>query len=77
MTRQINPLYVFTLWYKPGKTMQGLIENCRGHRAALIVAIVFGMIQALPVYSREASLGSLVILIGASLGFFGLYFFLT
>ena len=57
MTKQINPLYVFTLWYKPGKTMQGLIENGRGHRAALIVAIVFGMIQALPVYSSEASLG--------------------
>ena len=36
MTKQINPLYVFTLWYKPGKTMQGLIENGRGHRAALI-----------------------------------------
>ena len=75
MTRQINPLYVFTLWYKPGKTMQGLIENGRGHRAALIVAIVFGMIQALPVYSSEASLGLSAFLIGASLGFFGLYFF--
>ena len=75
MTEQINPLYVFTLWYKPGKTMQGLIENGRGHRAALIVAIVFGMLQALPVYSSEASLGLSVFLIGASLGFFGLYFF--
>ena len=75
MTKQINPLYVFTLWYKPGKTMQGLIENGRGHRAALIVAIVFGMIQALPVYYSEASLGLTAFLIGGALGFFGLYFF--
>ena len=75
MTEQINLLYVFTLWYKPGKTMQDLIEKGRGHRAALIVAIVFGMIQALPVYSSEANLGLSVLLIGASLGFFGLYFF--
>ena len=58
-----------------GKTMQGLIENGRGHRVALIVAIVFGMIQALPVYSSEVSLGLSAFLIGASLGFFGLYFF--
>jgi hypothetical protein len=59
MTRQINPLYVFTLWYKPGKTMQGLIENGRGHRAALIVAIVLWHDSGLPVYSSEASMGYL------------------
>ena len=75
MTEQINPLYVFTLWYKPGKTMQGLIENGRGHRAALIVAIASGMIQALPVYSSNESMGVSVFLIGAVVGFFGLYFF--
>ena len=75
MTRQINPLYVCTLWYKPGETMQVLIENGHGHRAALTVAIFFGMIQALPVYFSEASLGFSAFLIGASLGFFGLYFF--
>ena len=75
MARQINPLYVCTLWYKPRKTMQGLIENGRGHRAALFVATVFGIIQSLPVYSSGASLGLSVFLIGASLGFFGLYFF--
>ena len=33
------------------------------------------MIQALPVYSSEASLRLSAFLIGASLGFFGLYFF--
>ena len=75
MTKQINPLYVCTLWYKPSKTMQGLIENNRGHRVALVVAIVFGMIQALPVYSSETSLGLSAFLIGALLGFFGLYFY--
>ena len=75
MSESTQAVPLITLWYKPGKTMQGLIENGRGHRAALIVAIVFGMMQALPVYSSEASLGVLVILIGASLGFFGLYFF--
>jgi hypothetical protein len=66
MTEQINPLYVCTLWYKPRKTMQGLIENGRGHRTALIVAIASGMIQALPVYSSDESMGVSVFLIGAS-----------
>lgn len=75
MTEQINPLYVFTLWYKPGKTMQGLIENGRGHRAALSVATISGMIQALPVYSSKGSMGISVFLIAAALGFFGLYVF--
>lgn len=55
--------------------MQTLIENGRGHRAALIVAIAFGMIQALPVYSSNESLGVSVYLIGALVGFFGLYLF--
>jgi hypothetical protein len=73
MTEQINPLYVCTLWYKPRKTMQGLIENGRGHRTALIVAIASGMIQAVPVYSSDESLGVSVFLIGAIIGFLGLY----
>ncbi len=55
--------------------MQTLIENGRGHRAALIVAIASGMIQALPVYSSNESLGVSVYLIGALVGFFGLYLF--
>ena len=55
--------------------MQTLIENGRGHRAALIVAIASGMIQALPVYSSNKSLGVSVYLIGALVGFFGLYLF--
>jgi hypothetical protein len=75
MTEQINPLYVFTFWYKPGKTMQGLIENGCGHRAALSVATASGMMQALPVYSTKGSMGVSVFLIAAALGFFGLYFF--
>jgi hypothetical protein len=73
MTEQINPLYVCTLWYKPRKTMQGLIENGRGHRTSLIVAIASGMIQAVPVYSSDESLGVSVFLIGAIIGFLGLY----
>ena len=75
MTEQINPLYVCTLWYKPGKTMQGLIENGRGHRTALIVATASGMMQALPVYYSDESMGVSVFLIGAVIGFFGLYLF--
>ena len=75
MTEQINPPYVFTIWYKPEKTMQGLIENGRGHRVAIIVAIVSGMMQALPVYFSKGSMGLSVFLAGAALGFFGLYFF--
>ena len=75
MTRQNNPLYVCTLWYKPRKTMQGLIENGRGHHTALCVATASGIMQALPVYSSDESMGVSVFLIGAVIGFFGLYFF--
>ena len=53
--------------------MQGLIENGRGHHTALIVAIASGMIQAVPVYSSDESLGVSVFLIGAIIGFLGLY----
>ena len=73
MTKQINPLYVCTLWYKPGKTMQGLIEKGRGHRSALTVATASGMMQALPVYYSDESMSEFVFLIGAAIGFSGLY----
>ena len=55
--------------------MQGLIENGRGHRTAIIVAIASGMIQAVPVYFSDESLGVSVFLVGAVIGFLVLYLY--
>ena len=75
MTEQTNPLYVFTLWYKPGQTMQGLIKTGGGHRLALLVAIFFGLVQAGRFYISNAEVGSVYYAVGALAGLAGLYLF--
>lgn len=75
MKEQTNPLYVFTLWYKPGQTMQGLIKSGAGHRLALVVAMLFGMVQAGRFYIANAEAGSMYYIVGALAGLAGLFLF--
>ncbi|MFT5836662.1 MAG: hypothetical protein ACI9ZV_000158 [Candidatus Azotimanducaceae bacterium] len=75
MTERTNPSYVLTLWYKPGQTMQGLIESGGGHRLALVVAMFFGLVQAGRFYIANAEAGSVYYAIGSLAGLAGLYLF--
>lgn len=75
MTEKTNPLYVLTLWYKPGQTMQGLIKTGGGHRLALIVAMLFGLVQAGRLYIAKVEAGSTYYAIGSLAGLLGLYLF--
>lgn len=72
-TRNTTPL--ITLWYKPGQTLQGLIAGGRGHRGALVVAALFGLVMAWPRFVAGSG-GNPVILVAAVMaGVGGLYFF--
>jgi len=75
MTEQTNPPYVLTLWYKPGQTMQGLIKSGGGHRLALVVAMFFGLVQAVRFYITNADAGFAYYIVGSLAGFVGLYLF--
>lgn len=75
MTERSNSLSVLTLWYKPGHTMQGLIENGRGHRFALVLAMSFGLVQAGRFYIANSGAGYACYALGALAGWVGLYLF--
>ncbi len=75
MTESSNPLYVITLWYKPGQTMQGLIKSGGGPLLALVGAILFGMVQAGRFYIADSDAGYAYFGMGALAGLFGLYLF--
>ncbi|MDQ8208280.1 hypothetical protein QEH52_12220 [Coraliomargarita sp. SDUM461003] len=75
MTERTNPFYVLTLWYKPAQTMQGLIESGAGHRLALVVAMLFGMVQADRFYLADPEAGITYYVMGALLGLVGLFLF--
>ncbi|WPJ95455.1 YIP1 family protein [Coraliomargarita algicola] len=75
MTEQTNPFYVLTFWYKPGQTMQGLIKSGAGHRLALVLAMLFGLVQADRFYLTNPDAGITYYVIGALAGLLGLYLF--
>jgi hypothetical protein len=75
MTEQTNPFYVFTLWYKPRQTMQGLIESGGGHLCALMVALLFGLVQAGRYFLSNTAAGMGHFALGALAGLAGLYLF--
>lgn len=75
MTDERNPLYVLKLWYKPGQTMQGLIQSGRGHSAALLIAAVFGLVQGARFYLTADGAGLEYYLVGAVAGVTGLFLF--
>ena len=73
MFERMNQPSVLTLWYKPAQTMQGLIENGRGHRLALVVALFFGLVQAGRVYMAHPEPGYAGFALGSLAGLLGLY----
>lgn len=55
--------------------MRGLAESGRGHGLALVVAALFGFVQATPLFLAETGGGTQYFLGGAAFGLFGLYLF--
>ncbi len=73
---QLSPKpYALKFWYRPGTVVRALLDAGRGHAVALVVAAVFGGVQAGPVYLATEGASSTIILIGAVAGLFGLYLF--
>lgn len=75
MSESSNPLYPLALWYRPGPTMRSLAEAGRGHCPALVVATLFGFVQATPVFLSQTSGGVQSFAVGAAFGLGGLYLF--
>ena len=68
-----NPL--FTLWYKPARSMRILLDGGQQHGAALLVAAFFGAVQAGQSSSGQPSAGPMPFVLGAVAGVIGLYLF--
>ncbi|MGB0333747.1 MAG: hypothetical protein ACPGGN_00135 [Opitutales bacterium] len=75
MSEQSHLLYALSIWYQPSRTIQGLVGSGCGHRLAILVAAIFGFIQAIPFYLSEDSAGSEMFLIGVGFGLLGLFLF--
>jgi hypothetical protein len=75
MTERNNLIYMLTLWYKPGQTMQGLIQSGAGHFAAILVAILFGIVQSKRFLITNPTAGFSYYALGALAGLVGLYLF--
>lgn len=75
MSEATNSLYPLTIWYQPARTVRSLADSGRGHGLALVVAALFGFVQASPVYLSQSEGGVEYFLAGAAFGLFGLYLF--
>lgn len=75
MSETSQPHALFTLWYKPRQTLQGLIASGKGRLGAILIASLLGFVQAWPSFVSRPSYEP-VLLIGAMLaGIAGLYLF--
>jgi len=72
-TNRSNPL--FTLWYKPGQTLQGLIAAGKGAGAAMLIAFCFGLVLVWPRYATLSAAGPGLLLLGGSAALAGLFLF--
>ncbi|MEM8868026.1 MAG: hypothetical protein AAGC73_07130 [Verrucomicrobiota bacterium] len=75
MTQATQGFFAVTLWYKPGRTMQGLIEQDKGHGCAVLLAAIFGIVQSWRFYAADDSQGLVVLGLGALVGVGALFFF--
>jgi hypothetical protein len=66
---------LFTLWYKPARTLQGLIASGAGRLEAVVVAALFGVVQAWRVYTANPDSGPGVLALGAVAGVVGIYLY--
>mgnify|MGYP005850463113 CR=1 FL=1 len=66
---------LLTLWYKPGRTLQGLIRSGRGDSAAWGITALFGLLQSFAVYRADAEAGPAVLLLGPLLALGLLFLF--
>jgi hypothetical protein len=62
-------------WRRPGEVLLALFETQSGQSLAFLVAALFGLVQALPVYLKASSPAVLLLLAGPLLGLVGIYFF--
>lgn len=62
MTEAKESVPLLTLWYKPGRTLQGLIQSGRGSQAALVIVALFGLLQSFALFRGGAA--SFILLIG-------------
>ena len=75
MTESSTPNPLITLWYKPGRTLQGLIASGKGRTEALCIAGLFGLVQVWPAYAAQAGASFGVLLLGGLGAVAGLYLF--
>jgi len=64
-----------TLWYQPGRTLQGLMDRGAGGGAACVIALGFGLVLVWPRYLAQGTGGPGVLLLGAAVALGGLYVF--
>ncbi|MGJ8638112.1 MAG: YIP1 family protein [Opitutaceae bacterium] len=67
--------YLLKFWYRPSVAIRGLLQAKQGHNLAVVSALIFGAMQALPVYLSREEVSPLILVFGAVVGLFGLYLF--
>lgn len=66
---------LLTLWFKPSQTVRSMLETGHGHGIALLIAALFGFVQAIPFLLGQDSGGVGFFVGGAVFGLIGLYLF--
>jgi hypothetical protein len=66
MTKSNSSSALLTLWYKPGHTLQGLIADSKGEKAAMLIVVLFGLVLVWPRYYAQQASGVGVLLVGGA-----------
>lgn len=75
MTESSRSSPLITLWYKPGQTLQGLIASGKGRTEALIISVLFGLVNVGPAYSASDEAPVAMLLAAGLTALVGLFFF--
>ena len=75
MTESNSSAPLLTLWYKPGKTLQGLIASGKGRAEALVITCLFGLVQGWRFYSASEESGPGVLVVAAAVAVAMLYLY--
>jgi len=64
-----------TLWYKPGRTLQGLIATGKGRTEAIVFSVFFGLVNVWPAYSASDEAPAAMLFAAGLVALAGLFFF--
>ena len=73
MSQLKGPVSYLSLWYNPGRFLQGLIQNGEGQLGAIVIATSFGVVQSFAHFRVVEDPSPNILIAGAVLGLVLLY----